>query len=128
MAKNRLIEIKGIPITISTINEQDYFSLTDMVKGFEDGTAAIERWLRAKDTIEFIGIWEVYNNPDFNSPEFEGIKNAAGTNRFSLTRLRLASAVESALLHICGIARTSFLGERQRCGTATSESRLRKQG
>lgn len=45
----------------------------------------IEKWLRNKNTIEFIGIWEQINNPDFNSPEFEGIKNAAGLNRFTLS-------------------------------------------
>jgi KilA-N domain len=85
MSKNRSIEIKGVSITISAINDQDYISLTDMVKGFEDGLSSIERWLRGKDTIEFMGVWELYNNPNFNSLEFEGIKNEAGTNRFSLS-------------------------------------------
>jgi len=56
-----------------------------MVKGFEDGLSLIEKWLRNKNTIEFIGIWERINNPDFNSPEFEGIKNEAGLNRFTLS-------------------------------------------
>jgi hypothetical protein len=47
--------------------------------------ALIEKWLRNKNTIEFIGIWEEIYNPGFNSPEFEGIKNQAGLNRFVLS-------------------------------------------
>ena len=56
-----------------------------MTKGVEDGLVLIEKWLRNKNTIEFIGIWEVINNPIFNYPEFGGIKNEAGINRFSLS-------------------------------------------
>ena len=67
------------------IDEKDYISLTDMVKNIENGLALIERWLRNKNTIEFLGIWEVIYNKNFNSPEFEGIKNKAGTNRFLLS-------------------------------------------
>jgi hypothetical protein len=56
-----------------------------MVRNIENGLALIEKWLRNKNTIEFLGIWEEMYNPDFNSPEFEGIKNAAGLNRFVLS-------------------------------------------
>ena len=56
-----------------------------MVRNIENGPALIEKWLRNKNTIEFLGIWEEMYNPDFNSPEFEGIKNAAGLNRFILS-------------------------------------------
>ena len=68
-----------------TINERDYISLTDMVRNIENGPALIEKWLRNKNTIEFLGLWEEMYNPNFNSPEFEGIKNAAGLNRFILS-------------------------------------------
>ena len=67
------------------VKERDYISLTDMVKGIENGLALIEKWLRNKNTIEFLGIWEEMYNPYFNSPEFGGIKNAAGLNRFLLS-------------------------------------------
>ena len=50
------------------------FSLTDMVRNIDNGLALIEKWLRNKNTIEFLGIWESMYNPGFNSPEFEGIK------------------------------------------------------
>ena len=79
------IIVNETEITILEINGKDYISLTDMVKGVENGLALIEKWLRNKNTIEFLGIWEEMYNPDFNSPEFEGIKNAAGLNRFILS-------------------------------------------
>lgn len=56
-----------------------------MVRNIENWLALIEKWLRNKNTIEFLGIWEEMYNPDFNSPEFEGIKNEAGLNRFILS-------------------------------------------
>jgi hypothetical protein len=79
------INVQGSEITVITTNEEDYICLTDMVKNTENGLALIEKWLRNKDTIEFIGIWEEMYNPSFNSPEFEGIKNEAGFNRFILS-------------------------------------------
>ena len=83
MAKK--INVDGRDISITQVNEQDYISLTDMVRNIENGTALIEKWLRNKNTIEFLGIWEEMYNPYFNSPEFEGIKNQAGLNRFILS-------------------------------------------
>jgi len=85
MSKTNSINVKGTEITIIQNGKDDFISLTDMVKGFEDGLVLIEKWLRNKNTIEFIGIWEEINNPDFNSPEFGGIKNEAGLNRFTLS-------------------------------------------
>ena len=79
------IRVNDTEITILEIDERDYISLTDMVKGIENGLALIEKWLRNKNTIEFLGIWKEMYNPNFNSPEFEGIKNAAGLNRFILS-------------------------------------------
>ena len=79
------IDVQGKEITIISQNDEDYISLTDMVKDIENGLSLIEKWLRNKNTIEFLGIWEEIYNPDFNSPEFEGIKNQAGLNRFILS-------------------------------------------
>lgn len=83
MSKN--INVEGTKVSIAQINDQDYISLTDMVRNIENGLALIEKWLRNKNTIEFLGIWEEMYNPDFKSPEFEGIKNQAGLNRFVLS-------------------------------------------
>ena len=79
------ITVQNTEITIVNINDKDYISLTDMVRNIENGLALIEKWLRNKNTIEFLGIWESMYNPGFNSPEFEGIKNSAGLNRFILS-------------------------------------------
>lgn len=79
------INVDNKEISVISIDEKDYISLTDMVKNIENGLALIEKWLRNKNTIEFLGIWEEMYNPNFNSPEFEGIKNEAGLNRFILS-------------------------------------------
>jgi len=84
-AKNKKITVQGHKITVFPVQKQDFISLTDMVHDIENGLVLIEKWLRNKNTIEFLGIWEEIYNPDFNSPEFEGIKNQAGLNRFALS-------------------------------------------
>ena len=79
------INVQNTEVTVISIDERDYISLTDMVRNIENGSALIEKWLRNKNTIEFLGIWEEMYNPNFNSPEFGGIKNSAGLNRFVLS-------------------------------------------
>ena len=79
------ITVQDRDITITSVNEMDYISLTDMVRNMENGLALIEKWLRNKNTSEFLGMWEEMYNPSFNSTEFEGIKNEAGLNRFVLS-------------------------------------------
>ena len=81
---NRSILVQDNPISISTINEQDYISLTDMLKA-KDGDFFITDWLRNRNTLEFIGIWEQINNPNFNYGEFAIIKNQAGLNSFKVS-------------------------------------------
>jgi len=90
------ITVNNTEITIIEIRENDYISLTDMVKNIDNGLALIEKWLRNKNTIEFLGIWEEMYNPDFNSLEFEGIKNAAGLNRFILSVKQWTQKTNSA--------------------------------
>src|SRR5258708_36196497 len=84
MAKNKIITIKGKEITILPHQNSDFISLTDMVKGFGDDTM-IYSWMRNRNTLEFIGIWEQMNNPDFKGNEFVTFKTQAGLNSFSLT-------------------------------------------
>ena len=79
------IQVKDTEVLVVRFRDEDYISLTDMVRKIENGLALIEKWLRNKNTIEFLGTWEEVYNPDFNSPEFEGIRNEAGTNRFLLS-------------------------------------------
>ena len=84
-AKTATIEVQGTAITVVAKEHGDYISLTDMVRNFEGGGALIEQWLKNKDTVLFLGVWERINNPDFNSLEFEGIRNEAGRNSFFLS-------------------------------------------
>jgi len=84
-AKTATIEVQGTAITVIAKEHGDYISLTDMVRNFEGGGALIEQWLKNKDTVLFLGVWERINNPDFNSLEFEGIRNEAGRNSFFLS-------------------------------------------
>ena len=79
------IKVQDTEVTVISYDDKDYISLTDMVRNIENGLSLIEKWLRNKNTIEFLGIWEEMYNPLFNSPEFEGIKNEAGLNRFVLS-------------------------------------------
>ena len=69
------------------INKDDYFSLTDIARYKNPDAPAdvVKNWLRRKDTIEFIGLWEKLNNPDFNVVEFDQFKNEAGHNYFTLS-------------------------------------------
>lgn len=84
MPKNRSISVKGIEIAIVEYHKNDYLSLTDMVKGFGDD-AMIYSWMRNRNTLEFIGIWEELYNPNFKGNEFVTFKSQAGLNSFNLT-------------------------------------------
>ena len=78
------IIVQDAPITVIQINEDDYISLTDMMKA-KDGEFFFHNWLRNRNTVEFLGIWEKVNNPNFNSVEFDRIKSKAGLNNFRLS-------------------------------------------
>ncbi len=93
--KSRTINVKGTKVTVASRHEQDYIALTDMVKNFDGGSALIEQWLRNKDTVLFLGVWEQLNNPGFNSLEFEGIKNEAGRNSFFLSAKKWIEATDA---------------------------------
>ena len=83
-AKRTTIEVKGAAITVLSQGETDYISLTDMLKA-KDGDFFISDWLRNRNTVEFLGIWESIFNPGFNSGEFATIKSMAGLNSYKLS-------------------------------------------
>ncbi len=68
------ITVQNTQITVVSIDERDYISLTDMVRNIENGLALIEKWLRNKNTIEFLGIWESMYNPNFIPPNSGELK------------------------------------------------------
>ncbi len=85
--KNTQLSVKGTEIRVFTGNKQDYLSLTDIAryKKADRTDDLIRNWIRNRNTIEFIGIWEQLNNPDFNPVEFDGFRKEAGLNSFTLT-------------------------------------------
>jgi len=85
ITSDKALIVQGVEIHLTTRNEEDYISLTDMVAKFDGGATLIDAWLRNKDTIEFLAVWERLHNPGFNSVEFDRIRLEAGTNRFRLS-------------------------------------------
>jgi hypothetical protein len=87
----------GLQIHTFNQNETDYISLTDIARYTDTDRTdhLIQNWMRTMDTIEFLGIWEQINNPSFKPLEFEGFKNSAGANSFSLTPKRWIEAVNA---------------------------------
>ena len=83
---NKII-IKNIEINITGIGDDDYISLTDLARMLnkDDPRYPIQNWMRLKDTIEFIGLWELLNNEHFNRVEFDAFKSEAGRNSFVMT-------------------------------------------
>ena len=86
-AKKSTIEVQGAAITILSQKEQDFICLTDIArfKNPERSDDLVRNWLRNRNTVEFLGVWERLNNPGFNSVEFDGIRIQAGLNSFVLT-------------------------------------------
>ncbi len=84
MKKQQKITVQNRTISIIKMGNEDYISLTDMVKNFGDDVM-IYQWMRNRNTVEFIGVWEQLNNPNFKGIEFDTFKKQAGLNSFSLT-------------------------------------------
>lgn len=72
------IKVQNTEVTVITYNDKDYISLTDMVRNMENSPALIEKWLRNKNTVEFLGIWEEMYNPDLIPPNSRELKTRPG--------------------------------------------------
>ena len=86
--KKDTIEAKGFSIQIYTEDfKNDYISLTDIAKyrNREDPRFVIQNWMRNRNTLEFVGLWEVLNNENFNRVQFDTFRNESGLNRFIMT-------------------------------------------
>ena len=86
--KKDQISAKGFSIQVYTEDfKNDYISLTDIAKykNTDDPRFVIQNWMRNRNTLEFIGLWEVLNNPNFNRVQFDTFRNEAGLNRFTMT-------------------------------------------
>jgi len=97
MAKSQKLNIKGTEILVYSEKSEDYISLTDIARyrDAERSDYILQNWMRNRSTIEFVGLWEMFNNPNFNSIEFDGIKNMSGSNSFALTPKRWIEATNA---------------------------------
>jgi len=81
--KQRTITVQESTISVHDVDGQDYISLTDMARG-EEGADHIKNWMRSRNTIEFLGLWETMHNPNFKGVEFDRFRKEAGLNSFTL--------------------------------------------
>lgn len=94
---SKKLKVENLEIVLYSKNEAEYISLTDMArfKDLDRTNYVIQNWMRARSTIEFIGLWEQLNNTNFKSIEFDAFKNEAGSNTFSLTPQRWIEATNA---------------------------------
>ncbi len=97
MAKKDEIIVKDIAIKTMTKDGIDYICITDIArqKNVVDPNGVIANWMRNRNTIEFLGIWETIHNPSFNPLEFEGFRKEAGLNAFTLSPTRWIEATNA---------------------------------
>lgn len=93
-SKKSTINVQGTVVSVVSQQEDDFISLTDIARhrDSERTDYIIQNWMRNRNTIEFLGLWEQLNNPSFKPIEFEGLRNQAGLNSFSLTAKRWIDA------------------------------------
>ena len=93
MTASKEIIVLTETVRVQQIQQDDYISLTDIAKyrNADDPRFVIQNWMRTRFTVEFLGIWEQLNNPDFNRVEFEAVKNESGSNAFVMTPTKWAS-------------------------------------
>ena len=86
MKQNKII-VQNIDVSFKTIDDKDFISLTDIArsKNPDEPKDVVKNWLRSKNTIEFLGLWETINNENFKGVEFDSFKNEAGSNSFTLS-------------------------------------------
>ncbi len=91
---SKKITVQNRIISIVSQSDQDFISLTDMVRS-EGGEDHIRNWLRNRNTVEFIGLWETLHNPDFKPVEFDTFRKQAGLNSFNLTPKKWIEATKA---------------------------------
>jgi hypothetical protein len=94
MTKINIITVQDVQISVATENNADYICLTDMVKG-QEGDDHIRNWMRNRNTIEFLGTWELLHNPAFKGVEFDTFLHEAGANRFNMTPRKWIDATDA---------------------------------
>jgi len=114
MAKKNEIIVKEVVIKTMTKDGVDYICITDIArqKNVVDPNGVIGNWMRNRNTVEFLGIWETLHNPNFNPLEFEGFRKEAGLNAFTLSPTRWIEATNAIGAH-----QRRYSPERKACET-----------
>lgn len=92
--RKKKIKVQETEISVTNINGEDYICLTDMVRG-EEGKDHIKNWMRNRNTVEFLGVWEQMHNPNFKGVEFDTFRREAGLNNFTLTPKKWVEATDA---------------------------------
>lgn len=97
MAKNKVIQVQGLDIVTYEDKKEDYFSLTDIAryKNPAEPKDVVKNWMRSRATIEFLGLWELLNNPNFEGVEFDPFLYEAGSNSFTLSPSKWIEATKA---------------------------------
>lgn len=97
MAKNKKIEVQGIEVVLYEDNKEDFISLTDIArfKNPAEPKDVVKNWMRSRATIEFLGLWEQLNNPNFKGVEFDPLLYEAGSNSFTLSPTKWIETVDA---------------------------------
>ena len=87
------IEVKGLSVNITGIEDNDYISLTDLarIKNSKEPKDVVKNWMRSRSTLEFLGLWEKMNNPEFKGVDFEPLLSETGKNSFTMSPTRWVS-------------------------------------
>jgi hypothetical protein len=97
MSKKKKIAVQGIETIWLEVDQGDFISLTDIArhKDLLHTDTIIQNWMRNRNTIELLGLWETINNPNFKPLEFEGFRKQAGLNSFAITQMKSLAASAS---------------------------------
>ncbi len=100
-SKRNEIKVKGVKVSYNQINDSDYISITDIAKYKNPEAPAdiVKNWMRSKNTIELLGLWEKLHNPDFKLVEFDQFRNEAGFNHFVLSPQKWIKFTKAIGLH-----------------------------
>ena len=101
--KNKVIKVENVPITISKRDREDYICITDIAKaktGESRSSDVVKNWLRNRNTLEFLGTWEIIYNPDFKVVEFDHFKMEAGLHTFVLSMTEWISKTNAIGLYV----------------------------
>ena len=124
MAKRSIITVKDVSIRTMTVNGIDYICITDIAKQKNeiDPAGVIANWMRNRNTIEYLGLWETLYNPNFNPLEFEGVRNQAGL----ITSIEIAELTGKMHKHVMEAIRKMEPAWESERGTNLRLSQIRE--